>query len=403
MTTTTPRTGIDFDPEDPQFQRDPHATWARLRAECPVAHGPGWWALTRYADIVAVATDDRTFTSTFGVNARGGIIGPPRMPMHFDPPQQTQFRRLMNEPFLPERILPLEGLFRSLASGILQPFVALGEAEMISEYTSPLATQYLAAFLHVPRELVPELSREIDNFENNVTHDPQATDAASEAMYEHARQLVALRQQEPLDPREDLVTALLQARIDDKPMDAEAVAGTLRLVYIAGHIAPKIAIGSCILYLAEHQEIQSQLREHPELVSHAVEELLRLETPNAGFARQATRDVEISGQVIKKGERVALVFTSGDRDPAVFEDPAEFRLDRDRVASRHLAFGHGAHKCPGANLSRLEMQIALEELLAATSHFELAGEPEVNGWALHGPTRLPICFSPATSAATSCS
>jgi cytochrome P450 len=392
MTVRAKQTDIDFNPDDPEFQRDPHATWARLRAECPVAHGPGWWALTRYADIVAVATDDRTFTSTFGVNARGGIIGPPRMPMHFDPPQQTQFRRLMNEPFLAERVLPLEGRFRSLAREMLQPLVRAGSAELITQYTSPLATEYLAEFLHVPRELVPDLAREIDNFENNVTHNAQATDAASEAMYQHARELVALRQREPLDPRDDLVSALLQARIGDVPMDAEAVAGTLRLVYIAGHIAPKIAIGSCILYLAEHQEIQSELREHPDLVPNAVEELLRLETPNAGFARQARRDIEIGGQVIAAGERVALVFTSGDRDADVFEQPDVFRLERDRVASRHLAFGHGAHKCPGANLSRLEMQIALEELLAMTSVFKLAGPPDVNGWALHGPTRLPVAL-----------
>ncbi len=392
MTSITPRTSIDFDPEDPEFLHDPHATWARLRAECPVARGPGWWALTRYADIVAVATDDRAFTSTFGVNARGGIIGPPRMPMHFDPPQQTQFRRLMNEPFLTDRILPLEGQFRSLAREMLEPLLAAGEAEMITQYTSPLATRYLAAFLHVPDDLIPDLSREIENFENNVTHDPRATDAASQAMYAHARKLVALRQTEPLDPREDLVSSLLQARIDNQPMEAEAVAGTLRLVYIAGHIAPKIAIGSCILYLAQRPHLQSELREHPEFLPHAVEELLRLETPNAGFARQATRDVQVNGQLISKGERVALVFTSGNRDAEVFDDPDEFHLERDRVASRHLAFGHGAHKCPGANLSRLQMQIALGELLQATTHFELAGHPDVQGWALHGPTRLPLAL-----------
>jgi cytochrome P450 len=211
-------------------------------------------------------------------------------------------------------------------------------------------------------------------------------------MYQHARKLVALRQAEPLDSSSDLVTALLEARLNGEVMDPEAVAGTLRLVYIAGHIAPKTAIGSCMLFLSQHLDIQSELRARPELVSQAVEELLRLETPNAGFARQATRDVMVDGQLIHAGERVALVFTSGDRDAAVFEDPEVFRLDRDRVANRHLAFGHGAHKCPGAALSRLEMRVALEELLVATSEFSLSGEPEVSGWALHGPTRLPLAL-----------
>jgi cytochrome P450 len=184
----------------------------------------------------------------------------------------------------------------------------------------------------------------------------------------------------------------LQARLNGEIMDPEAVAGTLRLVYIAGHIAPKIAIGSCVLFLCQHADVQSELRARPELVSQAVEELLRLETPNAGFARQATRDVMVDGQLIRAGERVALVFTSGDRDASVFDAPDTFRLDRDRVASRHLAFGHGAHKCPGAALSRLEMRIAVEELLAATSEFSLAAEPDVSGWALHGPTRLPLAL-----------
>jgi cytochrome P450 len=392
MTTT-----VDFDPNSAEFLRDPHATWARLRSECPVAHGPGWWALTRYADIVSVATDDRTFTSTFGVNARGGIIGPPRMPMHFDPPEQTQFRRLMNEPFLADRVAVCEDDFRAMAREVLKPIVGSGGGEMIAEYTSPLTTRFLARFLQVPEAMVPELGAGIDAFENNVTQDAAATDAASEAMYQHARKLVALRQAEPLDSSSDLVTALLQARLNGEVMDPEAVAGTLRLVYIAGHIAPKIAIGSCMLFLAQHMDIQAELRAQPELVAVAVEELLRLETPNAGFARQATRDVMVDGQLIQAGERVALVFTSGDRDAAVFPSPDTFRLDRERVASRHLAFGHGAHKCPGAALSRLEMRIALEELLAATTEFSLAGEPEVSGWALHGPTRLPLLLRGAGS------
>jgi cytochrome P450 len=390
-----PEAHIDVDPASPEFQRDPHAAWARLRSTCPVARGPGWWALTRYADIVTVATDDRTFTSTFGVNARGGIIGPPRLPMHFDPPQQTQFRRVMNEPFLAERVAPLESEFRRLARTLLEPLVEQRGGELIAQFTSPFTTQCLGAFLHVPDALMAELSDGIERFEANVTIDTTATDAASEAMYQHARTLVALRQANPLDPRTDLITTLLQARLDGERMDPEAVAGTLRLVYIAGHIAPKIAIGSCILYLASHPALQAQLRDNPTLVADAVEELLRLETPNAGFARQATRDVTIGGQLIKQGERVALVFTSGDRDAAVFEEPDAFRLDRDRVAGRHLAFGHGAHKCPGAALSRLEMRVALEEVLAATAAFELAGEPAVSGWALHGPTRLPIALQPA--------
>jgi cytochrome P450 len=138
----------DFDPASPAFQRDPQAEWARLRGECPVARGGAdgsWWALTCYEDIVAAAADDRTFTSTRGVNIGEGIIGPPRFPMHYDPPQQTRYRRIMNAPFLDHNVARLESPFRDNARRVLQPLVEHGGGEMISAFASPLATRNLAA------------------------------------------------------------------------------------------------------------------------------------------------------------------------------------------------------------------------------------------------------------------
>jgi cytochrome P450 len=132
------------------------------------------------------------------------------------------------------------------------------------------------------------------------------------------------------------------------------------------------------------------VRRTPERSAEAVEELLRLETPNEGFAREATRDIEIGGQLIKQGERVAVVFTSGNRDAAAFESPDEFRLGREGLATKTLAFGHGAHKCPGTAVSRSEVRIFVEELLARTSHFEVAGDISYSGFPVYGPTSLPI-------------
>jgi cytochrome P450 len=387
----------DFDPASPEFQRHPHATWARLRAECPVARGGpagDWWALVCYDDIVAAAADDRTFTSTQGVNIGEGIIGPPRFPMHYDPPQQTQYRRVMNAPFLDQSVLRLEPSFRRNTVSLLEPLVERRGGELVESFTSPLPTYNLARFLNVPDDMLPELSEQIERFERWVTIDPAEAGAASERMFAHARRLVALRQAEPLDAAEDLVTCLLQARVDGQPLEPEAVVGTIRIIYIAGHIALMFALGSCIAFLARHPDVQRQLRAEPALMPLAVEELLRLETPNEGFARMATRDVAVRGQAIKAGQRVAFVFTSANRDAAVFSEPDAFRLDRDRVASRHLAFGHGAHKCPGASLSRLELRVALEELLARTRALTLAGEPSYAAWPVYGPTSLPVRLEP---------
>jgi cytochrome P450 len=388
----------DFDPASPEFQRDPHAVWARLRGTCPVARGGSdgaWWALTRYADIVAAAADDRTFTSTRGVNISEGIIGPPRFPMHYDPPQQTQYRRIMNAPFLPENVARFEPRFRQNTVELLQPLLDARGGELVSAFTSRLPTRNLATFLNIPSHLVPELAEQIDIFERWVTIDAQQANAASQRMFEHARQVVALRQAQPLDPREDLVTGLLQASIDNQPIEPEAVVGTLRITYIAGHIALMFALGSCMVFLARHADVQECLRSNVSLIPDAVEELLRLETPNEGFARMTTRDVTIRGRSIEQGQRVAFVFTSANRDAAVFDNPDEFRTDRGAVASRHLAFGHGAHKCPGAALSRAQLCIAIEELLRRTHTIALASEPTCATWPVYGPVTLPMHLDPA--------
>ena len=387
----------DFDPATAEFQRDPHAAWRQLRAECPVARGGptgDWWALACYDDIVAAAADDRTFTSTRGVTIGEGIIGPPRFPMHYDPPQQTHYRRIMHAPFLDANVLPLEPVFRANTRALLEPVLATHGGEMVQAFTSPLPTRNLAAFLNIPLPMVDELAHQIRQFEAHVTSDPPVARAASERMFAHARGLVALRQREPLDPATDLVTCLLQSRIDGQPLDPEAVVGTVRIIYIAGHIALLFALGSCIAFLATHPDIQQRLREAPEDIAHAVEELLRLETPNEGFARTATRDVQVRARTIAAGQRVAFVFTSANRDSAIFDEPETFRLDRDRVASRHLAFGHGAHKCPGATLSRIELRVAIEELLTHTRSITLDGEPTYATWPVYGPETLPVRLEP---------
>ncbi|GAA0904607.1 hypothetical protein GCM10009557_80170 [Virgisporangium ochraceum] len=129
----------------------------------------------------------------------------------------------------------------------------------------------------------------------------------------------------------------------------------------------------------------------------AVEELLRLHTPNQGFARTATRDTRVGGQAVRAGQQVVLFYTSANRDPAVFADPDRFSLDRGR--NRHLAFGHGVHKCVGIALARLELRIGVERLLAATSEFGPAGEPQMLPWPVHGPATLPIRLWPAADRA----
>ena len=385
----------DFDPLDSDFARDPHATWARLRTACPVARGARWdfWALTRYDDIVAASSRPAIFTSSLGIVVPANPVSGRRAPLHFDPPEHARYRRPLNALLRDERIEARESRIRELAIERVEPFVAAGGGELMFEVSSPFVGLVFAEFLNIDRELAEEINAAGERFETAQAHfDTETAEAENQALYAICRTLVTERKAAPLDPEEDVVSALLAARVDGEPLADELIAGSVRQLLIAAHVAPTALIGSAVLHLARDSAFQSELRADPRRIPAVVEEFLRLYAPNQGFARTATEDVEIRGRTIREGERVALVLPSANRDPAIFEDPEGFDPDRD--PNPHLAFGHGPHKCPGATAGRLEVRIVLEELLARTESFATAGDPVMLGWPVFGPELLPLSCAP---------
>ena len=223
--------------------------------------------------------------------------------------------------------------------------------------------------------------------------DMEGVKRTSVALYDIARAIIAMREAEPLDPADDPVSGLLAARIDGEPFPPEMLLGTIRQFIVVGMVAPCVFIGSMVVHLAEHPELQRRLRSDPSLVPAAVQEYLRLLTPYRGFARTPTRDVELGGRTIRKDEPVALVYASANRDESVFPDPHEFVLDRPNIG-RHLAFGAGPHRCAGAPLATLMLEVTLEELLARTSAIELDGEVTMTGWPEWGTLSVPTGLAP---------
>jgi cytochrome P450 len=381
----------DFDPLDEEFVRDPHAVWARLRAECPVARGARWdfWALTRYDDIVAASSRPGDFTSSLGIVVPKNPVSGRRAPLHFDPPEHPRYRRPLNRVLDAARLPELEPGMRELAAELIAPFVAAGGGEFVSEVSSPYAGLVFTDILRLPRELAQQLNASGEQFEHAQAHfDVETAEAENQHLYAECRKIVAARKTDPLPADEDIVSALLEVRVDGEPLDDEFVAGSLRQLLIAAHVAPTALLASAVDHLARDAGLQGRLRSEPALVPAAVEELLRLYAPNQGFARTATRELDLRGRTICEGEMAALVLPSANRDPAVFEEPEDFRLGRS--PNPHLAFGHGPHKCAGAAVARSELRIALEELLARTASFERAGEPEMLGWPVYGPETLPL-------------
>jgi cytochrome P450 len=210
-------------------------------------------------------------------------------------------------------------------------------------------------------------------------------------LYEIARSMIERRRSHPLDPALDPTTALLAARVDGRPFPDDMILGTIRQVLVVGIIAPTIMVGNIAVHLARHADLQARLRTEPSLMPRAIEEFLRLYTPYRGFARTANRDVEFSGKTIKEGEPIALLYASANRDESVFKNGDQFELDRPNITD-HLAFGMGPHVCVGVPLARLQLRVAVEELLKCTRGFELSGEvlqtrfPEIG--ALSAPLRF---------------
>jgi len=386
----------DFDPLAPEDFDSPHADYARLRRECPVAHSNAWggfWALMKHADVVRAASDSDTYiTSKQNVVPKVAFTGR-RPPLHLDPPEHTPYRRAFSPLLAPQRVARFEPEIRSISRELLGRMAAQGGGDICEEFSSRMPIRVFNAWMNLKPEQSAQLAEVGRRYNVAVqSNDEAATKETSLKLYEMARAVIADRKANPLPVDQDAASSLLAARVDGQPLPEEMIVGTIRQVLVVGIIAPTVMIGSIAVHLARDQKLQQHLRQHPELSEAATEEFLRLYTPYRGFARTARTDVTLNGRTIPAGEPIALVYASANRDDDVFEDASSFRLDRPNMKDS-VAFGRGPHMCPGAPLARLEMRVALEELLVATPRgFSLAGEIVPTRFPEYGALRVPLKF-----------
>jgi cytochrome P450 len=394
MTTTSE--GQDFDPLVAETFDSPHAVYADLRARCPVAHSNAWngfWALASYADVHRVLAEPEVFiTSKQNVVPKLAFTGR-RPPLHLDPPEHTPYRKALNPLMKPERIAAMEPRLRKLTAQLLQPMVARGGGDICADFSSHLTIRVFAEWMNVPEDMVPTLQHVGRAYNIAVqSADGEMVKETSLKLYDMARAMIEDRRRSPRDPATDPTAALLAARVDGAPFPDEMVLGTIRQVLVVGIIAPTLIVGSIAVHLARHPELQSQLRNDLSSLPRAIEEFLRLYTPYRGFARTANRDVEFQGRTIRAGEPIALLYCSANRDEAVFSQADQFILDRPNLKD-HLGFGMGPHVCLGIPLARLELRLAIEELLRSTPRgFELAGEIRQTRFPEVGALSVPLRF-----------
>lgn len=386
----------DFDPEAPEDFDSAHRDYARLRRECPVAHTDGlggFWALTRYDDVKRAASDSATFiTSVQNVIPKVAFTGR-RPPLHLDPPEHTPYRRALNPLLSLERSESFEPRARELARELLAPMVEKGGGDICVEFSSHYPVMVFGEWMRLRPDRLAQLHDAGRAFVLAVHENrPEEMKQTSLRLYEMAREHIALRRAEPHDPELDPTSALLAARHHGEPLPEELLVGTVRQVLLVGIVAPMVMIGSICVHLTRDPDLQDELRGNPALIPTALEEFLRLYTPYRGFARTAVRDVTVRDRTIPAGEAISLLYASANRDEDVFPDGDQFRMDRPNIAE-HLAFGRGPHNCPGIHLGRMELRVALEEILAATpGGFTLDGPVTMSRWPEIGALAVPLRF-----------
>jgi cytochrome P450 len=388
----------DFNPLAPETFDSANAEYARLRSTCPVAHSDAWggfWALMKHDDVAAAAADWETFiTSQQNVIPKVAFTGR-RPPLHLDPPEHTPYRRALAPLLSPKRIDLLEPVIRQICRDLLTRMVAAGIGDICADFSAHMPIAVFAHWMNLPADAITALTEVGRRYNIAVqSNDVESTKETSLLLYAMARDVVRDRRAQPLPVEEDATSALLAVRINGEQLPEEMIIGTIRQVLVVGLIAPTVMIGSIAVHLGRDRDLQRRLRNDPSLVPAAVDEFLRLYTPYRGFARTAVRDVTIRGRTIPAGEPIALVYASANRDADVFEDPESFRIDRPNMKDS-LAFGRGPHMCVGAALGRIELIVAVEELLAAAPGFALTGEPTPTRFPEIGALSVPVAFETA--------
>ena len=388
----------DFDPLAKETFTSAHEEYARLRGECPVAHSTafnGFWSFLRYQDVADALRQPGLFiTSVQNVVPKVAFTGR-RPPLHFDPPEHTPYRRALNPFFTESKMRKLEPAVRRIVIELLQPLIESRGGEVCSEFTRKLPGCVFSEFFHLPAELAMAIKETTVVYNRALQNaDDELVKETSLRLYDIARRIIEMRKEDPWDPAEDPTSAMLVARGNDGELLPEPlVLGTIRQMIVVGMIAPSVLVPCMMIHLAEHPELQDQLRSNPDLIAAAVEEYLRLYTPYRGFARTAKQDIQVGGRQIRKDEPIALVYASANRDEAVFENPNEFILNRPNI-DKHLAFGLGPHRCAGMPLARMMLRVTLEELLKRARITGVAGEIVMTRWPEWGALAAPVTLVP---------
>lgn len=382
MTSAPPRPGSDIDLMDlePFVDGTENDVLAQLRRNEPLhwndePNGPGFWSLTRHADIVEVINDPVTFVNGEGTQIPSRKVEGHTSTVHnTDPPRHTQLRKVATPLLRAVKIREWQDVIDRSVTAILDDVTTRGEVEFVESAASLLPIQALGQVLGVPLAdcgLLLDWTNRVVSDDPEYMKGPDEKERARNELFAYFRELTDARR---ANPQHDLVSQLLAARIDGEPLDWPDLAAYYFVLVGAGNETTRNLITGSVLAFDRFGDEWDRLAADRSLLRPAIEEMLRFVTPIRAMRRTAARDVELQGQTIRAGEKVVLWFQSANRDPAVFTDPDSVRIDR--KPNDHIGFGWGIHACMGSHLARAEVTTFFGQALERGLRFRPLGEPD---------------------------
>jgi cholest-4-en-3-one 26-monooxygenase len=384
----------------------PHDQFDRLRAEAPVCWHPepgdtGFWAITKHADVREISHDSTTYSSelggTFIPTADEEALASLRLTiLNMDPPKHNRYRRLVSKGFTPRMITALVEEIERRAAVVIDDVCERGEVEFVEEIAAQVPVQMICEMIGLEPAVWPRMF-EISNHLIGSRDDPDyqelpgGPNAAAMEIYMLCDEVAADRR---ANPRDDIMTALVQAEIDGERLDDSELNLFFITLIVAGNETTRNLINHAMLAIIEHPDQAQRLRDDPSLWDTAVDEMLRWGSSIHNFRRTATRDTELRGVPISEGDKVVMYYASANRDEDVFVDP--HRFDVGRTPNDHVTFGGGGvHFCLGASLARAEIKATMRQIVERLPDLELAGPPNrLHSDFVNGIKTMPVRFTP---------
>lgn len=405
-------THLDLGSPDAYSEGIPHDTFSDLRRNSPVTWidepagdgfegGPGFWAVTKYDDVMAVSKNPEIFSSQRGASflrtqRPQDLVALQQMMLNFDPPEHSKMRSIVSKAFTPKMIQRMFDDVATHAHSIVDGLESGAEIDLVESVSSEMPLRVLADVLGVPsedRHLLYDWTNRMVGLDDPSYGGRAAFISAFIEMFKYAADKTRTKRAEPST---DIWSTIVNAEVDGEQLTTEELNRFFQLLVIAGNETTRNLITGFFLTLSEHPDERKKLQEDPALLPKAIEEVLRFHSPVIQFRRTVTQDTELGGKAIKEGDKVVIFYVSANRDEDHFEDPDVFRIERG--SAKHLAFGAGTHFCLGNSLARMEAKVLLEAFFTRFPDWEVTGAPDrFRSNFINGIKGLPVNLGKATS------